>query len=489
MIYARYSSDLQNDRSIEDQIAACKQAMRDNETAKHIFVDRAKSGAFINTRTGIQALIKQIEQGDCALILTESLDRLSRSLEDIAHIYKLAQFHSIKIRTLLEDEITEMHICFNGAMASVQLQQIIERTRRGQIGNIMARKVAGGLAYGYRVRPLNAEGKIEPGLREIDPDQAAVIQSIYREYVAGTPVAQIVRRLNRDGIPSPTGKQWGATTIAGHYDRKDGILQNAIYRGQLVWGRCPEVKHPHTAQRQVRVADPEDWVIQDAPELRIVDDDLWKSAQARRKIEHMRVVIRRSWTKFPVECICARCSMPMIQNESKYLICSTYRRYHTCDHSKRIRITHLVTQLMGHIHENRDTLWHKWRNDMRRSHETAQAERARIENEIDRKQGEINNLVNALSGGLGTSTSITKRIMENEARIKQLNKHIATLQPAAPDLSPNVRRSFMRKLTRAKSEKQASQFVDKYIKAVAINRDEQGHVQLSEIRLRNVTSN
>jgi site-specific DNA recombinase len=52
-IYARFSDVLQRDRSIEDQIALCREiAARDNMTVVATFDDRALSGSSIANRRG-----------------------------------------------------------------------------------------------------------------------------------------------------------------------------------------------------------------------------------------------------------------------------------------------------------------------------------------------------------------------------------------------------------------------------------------------------
>ncbi len=43
------------------------------------------------------------------------------------------------------------------------------------------------------------------------------------------------------------------------------------------------VKDPNTGKRQARPNPEEEWVIQETPELRILDDDLWNAVKARQE--------------------------------------------------------------------------------------------------------------------------------------------------------------------------------------------------------------
>ena len=51
--------------------------------------------------------------------------------------------------------------------------------------------------------------------------------------------------------------------------------------GRLVWNRQRFVKNPETGRRVSRINPPEDWIVTGVPELRIVDDALWRAAKAR----------------------------------------------------------------------------------------------------------------------------------------------------------------------------------------------------------------
>lgn len=58
VIYARYSSDLQRDASIEDQVALCKERIRHNGwKLLSTYTDRAQSGAS-HLRPGYQKLLE-----------------------------------------------------------------------------------------------------------------------------------------------------------------------------------------------------------------------------------------------------------------------------------------------------------------------------------------------------------------------------------------------------------------------------------------------
>ena len=137
-LYARYSSDNQRDASIEDQLRICRaRAEREGWTIVDSYTDRAISGASL-LRPGVQELIADGLKRRFDLILTESLDRLSRDQEDIAGIYKRLKFAGITLFTLAEGEITELHIGLKGTMNALFLKENSGDGRRDQGGHVPA---------------------------------------------------------------------------------------------------------------------------------------------------------------------------------------------------------------------------------------------------------------------------------------------------------------------------------------------------------------
>lgn len=86
-IYARYSTDLQNEKSSSDQIHDCRAfAQREGYQVVATFQDDAQSGAFMHGRIGLQSMLERALSGEFDIILVEAFDRISRSMADMAKI-------------------------------------------------------------------------------------------------------------------------------------------------------------------------------------------------------------------------------------------------------------------------------------------------------------------------------------------------------------------------------------------------------------------
>ena len=138
-------------------------------------------------------------------------------------------------------------------------------------------------AFGYDVvKRTDSEGEPVRGERKINEAEATVVRRIFREFAAGKSPRAIATDLNRDGIPGPFGRTWGDTTIRGHACRGNGVVNHELYAGVLVWNRQRFIKDPNTGKRVSRPNPEANWIRTEVPELRIVDDELWRRVKLRQ---------------------------------------------------------------------------------------------------------------------------------------------------------------------------------------------------------------
>ncbi|MBM3552362.1 MAG: recombinase family protein [Alphaproteobacteria bacterium] len=89
VIYARYSSDLQSDSSIEDQVRLCREMVEGRNWREiQVYSDRAASGSN-RFRPAYQEMITDARRGAFDVVVAEALDRLSRDQEDVAALFKV----------------------------------------------------------------------------------------------------------------------------------------------------------------------------------------------------------------------------------------------------------------------------------------------------------------------------------------------------------------------------------------------------------------
>lgn len=436
-IYARFSSALQKDSSIEDQVRICtERAEREGWEVTAVFSDFAISGA-VRERPGLNAMLEHIRTDNAEMVLAESLDRISRNLGDMHQLFERLKFAGASIFTLSEGPINALQIGFKGTMAGEQLRDMADKIRRGQSGRVAAGRAAGNIVYGYRkIHRLDARGEAERGLREIEPDQADIIRRIYAEYIAGDSPLTIARRLNAAGVPSPTGKIWLVSMIGGDEKRGNGILCNAIYIGELVYNRTRMLRDPETRRRVSRVNPREQWQIEQVPELAIIDRATWDAARA---VKASKKGI--GWTKAqrPKRLLsglvrCGECQGNIIVVSQTEWGCANARRAGNCTNRRTIQnntLDHRVFEGLRKelLHPDRVSkvakAYHEERTRLQRAERTLRSAEVKQGATLDKKiarlveavsmGGDIPELLAALNSARQERATISSRQQEVEA--------------------------------------------------------------------------
>lgn len=284
-IYARYSTDLQNPNSVRDQIASCQAKARSlGWRVVAEYSDEAMSGSRTD-RPDFQRPQADLTNKQFDVVLAESLDRLSRSMKDTAQFYAIADFHNVRLHTVDAGEIDKLRIGITSTMAEMFIDNQRVKTHRGVKAQVQAGKSGGGRSYGYDVA-RESDDQVIKGELVILAAEAEVIRRIFRDYAKGISPVKIAAALNAEGIPSPRARSgsghWMQNTINGNRERGTGILNNMLYIGQRVWNRLEYKKDPLTSKRVSRLRDPSDWVRDEVPDLRIVDQYLWNAVKARQ---------------------------------------------------------------------------------------------------------------------------------------------------------------------------------------------------------------
>jgi site-specific DNA recombinase len=469
VVYARYSTDNQRDASVEDQVRLCRERItREGWTFLQVFADRALSGA-TTLRPGYQAILEGAREAAFDVVVAESLDRLSRDQEDVAALYKRLMYAGVRIVTLGEGEISELHVGLKGTMNALFLKDLAAKTRRGLRGRVEAGKSGGGNAYGYDVaRRLDDDGQPVHGERTINPAEADVVRQVFHDYAVGQSPRQIAFNLNRTGVPAPRGGAWSASTINGNRARGTGILNNELYVGRTVWNRLSYGKDPGTGKRRSRANAADSVITVPVPELRLVSDDLWEAAKARQKSLDQRASRSATagdaspapfWSKqrprylFSGLMRCGVCGGGFSKISAEHFGCSTARNKGetACDNRLTVRRDILErTVLEGLQHRLMDpdlfkafvaeftAEWNRQQAESSGDIAARKAEHVRVLRQIER-------LVDPIADGTPPA-SVNDRLRALETRRVALEAEMATAAAPAPRLHPNLAEIYRQKV-------------------------------------------
>ena len=458
-IYARYSTDLQNPASIEDQVRSCKERIiAEGGTVTEVYSDAAISGGSMFARNGLRSLLEDARLGQFDTVVSEALDRLSRDQEDIAGIYKRLTHADVALITLAEGEVNELHIGLKGTMNALFLKDLAQKTRRGLRGRVEKGLSGGGNSYGYRVvRRLLADGTAATGEREIEPAEAQIVTRIYSEYVKGRSARKIAAGLNQDGIPSPRGGDWNASTIHGSRQRRNGILNNELYVGRLVWNRQRFVKNPDSGKRQSRLNPAEDWITTDVPDLKIIGDGTWQKAQALKSryashARNKRQTKKRLLTGL-LKCGCCGGNMTIARKDRYY--CAARREKGTCDAAFGIAAADVETRVLDGLRDilvGNDDLVEEFTRELKAELQRLKKERQSGQPDLTKELADvergIGRLISFITSGDGAPGSVREELTKLEDRKVQIiaQQKRAAVSPVV-DFHPNYADLYRRKVS------------------------------------------
>lgn len=156
-IYARFSSDLQRQASIDDQVRESKECANEKGWVvdpNYVRSDQGLSGAVLANRAGLTSLIADVEKSrPIAGIVIDDTSRLGRNLGDVLQVWELLKFHDVFlyfVNQQLDSRDPNFFPLFvqYGANDQQFLSKLSHAVLRGQKGRTLAGMIHGGRYYG-----------------------------------------------------------------------------------------------------------------------------------------------------------------------------------------------------------------------------------------------------------------------------------------------------------------------------------------------------
>ena len=416
VIYARYSSDRQNEQSITGQVDVCRKwALNNDVEIIDIYYDEALTGK-TDKRPSFQRVIKDAKLGKFDYIIVYKLDRFARNRYDSA-IYK-AQLKKYGIRVIsameniaegpegiiLESVLEGMAEYYSANLAQNVLRGMQQKAEKGKY-------MGGTIPLGYKI---DSDKNYV-----IDENSAFLVKQIYERYADGYTIKEIIEELNNAGHKSSTGRKFT-------YNSMHTVLTNQKYIGRY---ECLDV------------------VLDDAIP-RIIDDATFEKVQQRIKANKRAPARAKSSVDYYLtgKLFCGSCGNNMVGDSGTsstgathfYYSCIEKKRRHGCK-KKSVRkdwIEKIITDVtikqvltdenIKFIAEKAYELHEKERED--------KSEINALQNSLREVEKVINNIMNAIEQGIITPTT-KDRLMEAEERKSALLASIAREEIQKPQIT------------------------------------------------------
>ncbi len=404
VIYARYSSESQNEQSIEGQVADCRAyAAAHDMNVIGEYIDRAKTGRNA-ARESFQQMIKDAELHTFEAVLVWKLDRFSRNLyQSFLYEDKLEQ-NGVKLISIMEPIAdgaagTITKGIFR-VMAQYYSEDLQEKVTRGM--RITAEKghVTGGTPpLGYC---FTSEGTFA-----VVPAEAAIVREVFTRYAEGVSLLRIAESLNERGLRTRRGEKFNSGSFKT-------VLKNKKYVGTYHYNGEIEIEN---------CVPP------------IIPRDLWDKVQRRFAETAGKGGRGKAKTEYLLtgKIYCGKCGHLMGGESTtkggqtyNYYACSQKKKKRTCDKKnvpKRTIEDQVVNSVVNLLtdefikeiattaarevlqaHGMKDRL-----GDLRRQRSEAQKK--------------VDNIIKAISGGV-VSDALTAELASQEGLVKELSNTI-----------------------------------------------------------------
>lgn len=230
--YIRVSSlrQVQEGKSLQSQEEIIRQqAMKQGETVYKIYRDEGISGANMDKREGLQAVLNDAKKGLFNKLYVWDLSRLTRSQLDIYRIIDELHRHNIELISLNNqgaDFTTASGRLMTGIYGSINeyyRYQLKENIMQGMKTRSKNGYTSSKAALGYNL----GNNKKEP--LQVNEHEAGIIRLIFKLAEVGNGYRAIANTLNHKSYLTKKGNPFD--TVAVKY-----ILNNKLYCGYVVWG-------------------------------------------------------------------------------------------------------------------------------------------------------------------------------------------------------------------------------------------------------------
>lgn len=223
VIYARYSSDKQDEASIEAQVRACREyAAAKDFTILEVYADEAVSGKGSKTasRRAYQRMLRDVDRGTFDTILIHKYDRVARNLGEHVNLEKRLKDKRVELIAVAQDfgNSNEAKIMrtLMWSLSEYYIDNLSSEVRKGQRETALKGLHNGGYApFGYDV--VNRQ-------YVVNELEAGYVRKIFNAAANREGFTAIIQEMADAGITGKRGKPIKYTQI---YE----MLRNEKYIG------------------------------------------------------------------------------------------------------------------------------------------------------------------------------------------------------------------------------------------------------------------
>ncbi|MCM1525043.1 MAG: recombinase family protein [Ruminococcus sp.] len=274
--YCRVSTDKSDQlNSLETQKKFFTEFTKKNgHNLVKLYADEGISGTKVKNRKEFQQLMRDAKQGMFEMVVVKDISRFARNTVDFLQSIRTLKELDIETVFLTSNQkvlgSSEFVLTIFAALAQEESANTSKRVKFGKQMNAKKGRVPN-LVFGYDKIPGDYFNMT------VNEREAETVRLIYSMYLnEGCGASKIAAALNERNIKTKRGNKWTQNAVCR-------ILTNPVYTGKIINGK-EEVKDFLTGERISK--ERSEWITADRPELRIISDDDFESAENLLKSRH-----------------------------------------------------------------------------------------------------------------------------------------------------------------------------------------------------------
>ena len=237
-----------------------------------------------------------------------------------------------------------------------------------------------------------------------------------------------------------------------------------MYVGRLVWNRLRYIKDPDTGKRVSKLNPESEWIIQDVPELRLIDQDVWDAVKARQGTMRASCFAkgqpgywdrRRPRYLFSGLMKCAECGGGVIYYNKAYVGCATARNKGICTNKISMRRDDLEALVLEGLEKHlmdpalTEIFCQRYAETMNRLVSEHNAGLHAKRAELEKVGRDIDKLVQAILDGV-PGNQVKDRMAALEQRKEILERQLDQAEEMPVSLHPNLAGYYREQIGRLK---------------------------------------
>lgn len=433
--YIRVSTEDQTEFSPDSQLKEIRKYAKAHDLIlpdEFVFADEGISGRRSDKRPQFQRMIgtAKLRPKPFDVILLWKFSRFARNRED-SIVYKsmLRKQCGIEVvsisEQLSEDKTSILIEALIEAMDEYYSLNLAEEVKRGMSEKFSRGGVVSQPPFGYRM---------QDGIFFPDETAAPIVQMIFQDYLADTPVRAIANKLNGMGITTRHGNAWENRTV-------EYVLTNPVYIGKL--------RRSQTGDRSDRFHEQDECV--DGQHQPIIEQAVFDAAQAKRadtKKMYKKYARHDQPVQFMLKGLvrCDTCGATLVMSSTgQYLQCHNYGRG-KCKVSHAINVRKLNQIVLDQIRE--DLTAPDFASRIQKQNVPKSAE-SPIPALIEKEERKLDRVREAYEAGIDTLDEYRQNKQRITATLTALREQLTEAEPEPVDIGAFIGKvqSSMKTLT------------------------------------------